>query len=49
MYSGSSFPSKPASDEMIDDNLLLKYFLVGHSSHILRPQFDERTTIEIDM
>ena len=49
-YSGTSSPPNSASDELVDDNLLLKDFLVCHSSHILQPQalyifhFDERTT-----
>jgi len=48
--SGSSSSPKHASDELVDDNMLLKDFLVCHSSHILQPQalyifhFDERTT-----
>ena len=42
------FP-KLASDELVDDNLLLTDFLVCHSSHILRPHFDERITNDIDM
>jgi len=40
---------KPASDELVDNNLLLKDFLVCHSSHILRPHFDERITNDIDV
>ena len=35
-YRGS--PPKSASDKLVDDNLLLKLFLVCHSSHILQPQ-----------
>ena len=41
-YSGST-------DELVDENLLLKDFLVCYSSHILRPHFDERITNELNM
>ena len=41
-YSGST-------DDLVDEKLLLKYFLVCHSSHILRPHFDERITNELNM
>ena len=29
---------EPASDELVDDNLLLKDFFVYYSSHMLQPQ-----------
>ena len=46
------FPTS-AFDELVGDTLLLKDFLVCHSSHILQPKtlcvfhFDERTTNEL--
>ena len=54
-YSGSSSTPKSASDELVNDNLLLKDFLECHSRDILQPQalyifhFDERTTNELDV
>jgi len=41
LWSSQYATPKLASDELVDHNLLLKEFVVCHSSHILRPHFDE--------
>ena len=53
-YSGSSSPSQSASDELVADNVQVKY-LVFDNSHILQAQalyifhFDERITYELNL
>ena len=48
-YSGSFSMPNSASEELVDDKLLLKYFLVYHGSNILRSHVDERITNVHDM
>ena len=42
-------PHQLASDELVDDNVLLEDLSVCHSSQILRSHFDERITNEFYM